>query len=175
VATAPVPAAPPQPAPAPAPAPKPEKPKAEKPKPAPKPKPKPKDDNRAEKYAGKLRSNLHGKYFKTPTGCFRYAWNVVARSGGRGIGQATQSREGRGNGTAHLETMVANGQVRVGDIIYVNRRPGADPTSRNLAYGPHWMVYIGQGQFADQYGVRDAKAMAAFVPGRKIDTIYHTM
>jgi hypothetical protein len=124
---------------------------------------------------GRLLAGLTNRYKGARHQCFRYAWTTVARAGGKGIGQAAQSREGRGNGTAHLEAMVANGQVRLGDIIYVNRRPGADPTSRNLAYGPHWMVYIGQGQFADQYGVRDAKAMAAFVPGRKIDTIYHTM
>jgi hypothetical protein len=174
VAIAPVPAAPPQPAPAPAPAPKPEKPKAEKPKPAPKPKPKPKDDNRAEKYAGKLRSNLHGKYFKTPTGCFRYAWNVVARSGGRGIGQATQSREGRGKGTEYLGTMIKDGRVKVGDIVYINRKPGADPTSTILSYKPHWFVYIGDGKFADQYGERDAAGMDRMFAGRKIDTIYRT-
>jgi hypothetical protein len=36
------------------------------------------------------------------------------------------------------------------------------------------MVYLGNGMFGDQYGTRNAAAMAAFVPGRKIDTIYHT-
>ena len=160
--------------PVPAPAPKAEKPKAEKPKAKPKPKPEPKDDNRDEKYASKLRSHLHGKYFKTPTGCFRYAWNVVARSGGRSIGQATQSREGRGKGTEYLGQMVKDGRIKVGDIVYINRKPGADPTSTILSYKPHWFVYIGNGKFADQYGERDAAAMDRNFSGRKIDTIYRT-
>ena len=43
-----------------------------------------------------------------------------------------------------------------------------------MRFGPHWFVYVGQGQFADQYGIRGAQAMSAFVPGRVIDTIYHT-
>jgi hypothetical protein len=73
----------------------------------------------------------------------------------------------------YLDTLIRNGSVRVGDVIYVNRSPGADPSSTNLAYGPHWFTYIGNGMFADQYGVRGAQAMANFVPGRKIDTIYH--
>lgn len=176
--------APAQPAPAPvaAPAPKapaPEKPKAEaKPKPKPKPKPKaaPKqnDGEKAEKYAKRLNANLHGAYWKASIQCFRYAWNVVARSGGRSIGQATQSRDGRGKSTAYLGQMVKEGRVRVGDIVYINRKPGADPTSTILSYKPHWFVYIGNGKFADQFGERDAAAMDRSFSGRKIDTIYRT-
>lgn len=122
----------------------------------------------------RLRNNLRGAYWKGRHKCFRYAWSLVARTGGKGIGTASQSREGRGRGVAALDEMVRNGQVREGDVIYVNRVPGADPSSRNLKYGPHWFVYIGQGIFADQYGERSAAAMANFVPGRKIDTIYRS-
>jgi peptidoglycan hydrolase-like protein with peptidoglycan-binding domain len=106
--------------------------------------------------------------------CFRFAWATVAKAGGKSIGSAVQSHAGRGTGVANLDTLVRTGQVKVGDVIYVNKVPGADPSSSNLKYGPHWMVYLGNGMFGDQYGVRGAQAMAAFVPGRKIDTIYHT-
>jgi hypothetical protein len=183
-APAPVPA--PTPAPVAAPAPKPaapEEPKAEakpkaesKPKPKPKAEPKKNDDrkNDDEKYAKRLNAHLHGAYWKASIQCFRYAWNVVARSGGRSIGQATQSRDGRGKSTAYLGQMVKEGRVRVGDIVYINRKPGADPTSTVLSYKPHWFVYIGNGKFADQFGERDAAAMDRGFSGRKIDTIYRT-
>lgn len=175
----------PAPAPAPAPVapaapPPPPKPKAEKPKPKPKPKPapapvppKPPVDTGAQ-YAAKLRSHLHGEYYQTPTGCFRYAWHLVALSGGRSIGQCTISRDARGQSPAYLAQMIKDGRLKVGDIIYINNKPGADPTSTILSYKPHWFTYIGNGQFADQYGERDAAGMNRMFYGRKIDTIYHT-
>jgi hypothetical protein len=70
--------------------------------------------------------------------------------------------------------MVKEGRVRVGDIVYINRKPGADPTSTILSYKPHWFVYIGNNKFADQFGERDAAAMDRAFAGRKIDTIYRT-
>lgn len=123
----------------------------------------------------RLLAGLKNAYKGARHQCFRYAWTTVSRAGGKGIGAAVQSRAGRGTGVANLDALVRNGQVKVGDVIYVNRHPGADPSSSNLKYGPHWMVYLGNGMFGDQYGVRGARAMAAFVPGRKIDTIYHTV
>jgi hypothetical protein len=123
---------------------------------------------------GRLRAHLHGRFWQARHKCFSYAWNLVARAGGKGIGGASQSHAGRGRGVAALEQLEASGQVRPGDVIYVNKAPGADPSSRNLRYGPHWFVYMGNGRYADQYGERSAAAMAAFVPGRKIDAIYHS-
>lgn len=123
----------------------------------------------------RLRGALRNRYYQRKHQCFRYAWTAAVAAGGKPYGRATELRTGRGNGTAHLGTMASNGQLQPGDVIYVNRSPGADPSSTNLRYGPHWMVYLGRGQFADQYGVRDAQAMANFVPGRKIDLIFRTM
>lgn len=122
----------------------------------------------------RLQAGLGNRYAGMPRKCFRYAWLLTSIAGGRGIGNAPQTRAGRGHGTAHIGALVAAGQIRPGDVIYVNRSPGADPSSTNLRYGPHWFVYMGSNQFADQYGVRGAQAMSDFVPGRKIDTIYHT-
>jgi hypothetical protein len=124
--------------------------------------------------ARKLRVHLNNPEKGVVHHCFAYAWATVTRAGGKSIGSARQLHAGRWNGLGSLSAMVQKGQIKVGDIIYCNYRPGADPTSTNLAYGPHWFVYIGKGQFADQYGVRSGAAMNAFVPGRKIDTIYRT-
>jgi hypothetical protein len=121
----------------------------------------------------RLTANLHNRYKGRVHQCFRYAWTTATAAGGRGIGSAQASHAGRYNSVSHLNSMIDQGAVRPGDVIYVNRRPGADPSSTNLAYGPHWFVYLGNRRFADQYGVRDAVAMQNFVPGRKIDTIYH--
>jgi peptidoglycan hydrolase-like protein with peptidoglycan-binding domain len=121
----------------------------------------------------RLKANLQNRYKGRVHQCFRYAWAAAAGAGGRGIGSAPTSHAGRNASVSHLDRLIDQGQVRPGDVIYVNRRPGADPSSTNLSYGPHWFVYVGNGNFADQYGVRDAVAMQNFVPGRKIDTIYH--
>lgn len=178
IPVAPAPVAPVAPAPvSPKPEPKPEpKPKAPKPKPKPAPPPPPKKPpvDKSAKYAKALRSHLHGKYYKTPTGCFRYAWNLVALSHGRSIGNSTVSRAARGHSPAYLGQMAKDGRLQVGDIVYINNRPGADPTSTILSYKPHWFIYIGNGQFADQYGERDAAGMDRMFAGRKIDQIYRT-
>jgi hypothetical protein len=118
---------------------------------------------------------VNNRHKGVPRACFRYAWTMVGQAGGRGIGRAPVSSAGRWQPVQHLDHLVRTGQVRLGDVIYVNRRPGADPSSTNLAYGPHWFVYVGNGQYADQYGIRSAEAMAAFVPGRKIDQIHRTL
>jgi hypothetical protein len=120
-----------------------------------------------------LKSSLHNHYKGARHQCFNYSWTVVKKSGGRPLTAAHASREGHNKPITHLNELIDQGQLRPGDVIYSSRRPGADPSSRNLVYGPHWFVYIGDRQFADQYGTRDAEAMQAFVPGRKIDTIYH--
>ncbi|MDB5097209.1 MAG: penicillin-resistant DD-carboxypeptidase [Cyanobacteria bacterium RYN_339] len=122
---------------------------------------------------GRLTANLHNRYKGRVHQCFRYAWATTAGAGGRGIGSATTSHAGRNAGVGHLDSLIDQGQVVPGDVIYVNKRPGADPSSTHLVYGPHWFVYLGNRRFADQYGVRDAQAMQNFVPGRRIDTIYH--
>lgn len=123
----------------------------------------------------RLRGTLRNRYWQRKRQCFRYAWTAAVAAGGKPYGRATEFRTGRGQSTAHLGTLAANGTLKPGDVIYVNRSPGADPSSTNMRYGPHWMVYLGRGQFADQYGVRDARAMDAFVPGRKIDLLFRTM
>jgi hypothetical protein len=121
----------------------------------------------------KLLAHLNNGYKGVPHHCFDYAWALVTGAGGRGINAAAKSHAGRGHSITYLQTMAADGRLHVGDVIYTNYHPGADPSSLNLADGPHWFAYIGNGQFADQYGVKHgAAAMQSFVPGRKIDTIY---
>jgi hypothetical protein len=120
----------------------------------------------------RLLRGTNNRHKGVPRACFRYAWTMVSLAGGRAIGRAPVSSAGRGQPLQHLDHLVKTGHVRAGDVIYVNRRPGADPSSTNLAYGPHWFVYIGNGQYADQYGIRSAAAMAAFVPGRRLDKIH---
>jgi hypothetical protein len=106
--------------------------------------------------------------------CFAYAWATIRAAGGKDINSAPQDKSARGRPTSALADMVKDGSLHVGDVIYVNRNPGTDPSSTNLANGPHWFVYMGNGKFADQYGVKQSAAeMDQFVPGRRIDTIYH--
>jgi hypothetical protein len=131
---------------------------------------------------GKLKSAAeHSQYNEGIHKCFKYAWDVNRQTGGKDINHATQSHDGRGQPITHLDQMVKDGKLKPGDVIYVNKKPGADPSSTNLAYGPHWFVYMGHGKFADQYhnratGGREKSAteMQAFVRGRVIDTVYHT-
>lgn len=121
----------------------------------------------------RLVSNLANRFRGVRHQCFRYAWTMARSAGGRSIDSAPRTTSARNAPITALDSMINQGKLRTGDVVYVNRRPGADPSSTNLAFGPHWFVYIGNGKFADQYGVRGARAMQAFVPGRRIDTIYH--
>lgn len=105
--------------------------------------------------------------------CFAYAWATVKGAGGKDINSAPQDKSCRGQDIGSLDSMVKSGKINVGDVVYCCKAPGTDPASTNLANGPHWFTYIGNGKFADQYGVKTGAEMAQFVPGRKIDTVYH--
>jgi hypothetical protein len=123
----------------------------------------------------KLLAHQHNGYWQVVHQCFHYAWTMTGEAGGKSIGNAPQSSAGRWKPITYLAQMERDGRLHVGDVIYANIHPGADPSSTNMAYRPHWFVYIGNGQFADQYGIKgSAAAMQAFVSGRVIDTIYHT-
>jgi hypothetical protein len=141
------------------------------PPPPPPPKPKPANEDHV---AERLIQGLNNPEKGVTHHCFAYAWATVKAAGGKDIGSAPQDKSARGQSTAALADTAQDGSLHVGDVIYVNKSPGADPSSTNLAYGPHWFVYMGNGKFADQYGIKQsAQEMDQFVPGRKIDTIYH--
>ena len=108
--------------------------------------------------------------------CFAYAWNVIRSAGGKGLDSAPKDQSCAGMPASSLGQLAASGKIHVGDVIYTNLKPGADPSSSNLAYGPHWFVYMGNNQFADQYGVKSADEMAStanWAGNAKIDTIFH--
>jgi len=105
--------------------------------------------------------------------CYQFSRTTVLNAGGRDIGSLPDDRSARGQGVAHLQTMIEKGKLRPGDVIYANYRPGTDPQSLNLSNGPHWFTYLGHGKFADQYGIKNLKEMVAFIPGRKIDAVVH--
>lgn len=136
--------------------------------------PGPAEDALRERLMANLANPARGKRGK----CLRYANDVIVAAGGHAVaGQARravgQTREGRGQPVAYLDTLARNGTLKVGDLIYANRQPGADPSSNDLSLGPHWFIYAGQGQFIDQHGIKSAAEMARFLPGRQLDTIFH--
>lgn len=107
--------------------------------------------------------------------CFAYAWATTNHAGGKPLGQAREDalyKHGDYD-LADLPKLVADGKISPGDIVYANTSPGADYSSTNLAYGPHWFVFMGEGRWADQYGVKTLAEMQATVPGRKLDTLFH--
>ncbi|HEY9721197.1 MAG TPA: hypothetical protein V6D47_04240 [Oscillatoriaceae cyanobacterium] len=106
-------------------------------------------------------------------GCFRFAWAAVKGAGGKDVNSAKADASYSNEPLSALRSAARSGKLKIGDVIYANRKPGADPSSTNLAYGPHWFVYKGNGKFQDQYGVKTLAEMEAFIPNRKIDTIYH--
>lgn len=121
----------------------------------------------------RLQRAQHNRYEHVRHQCFRYAWQQVHDAGGKGIGHAPSDRRDRGQPISHLQTMIDSGHLKPGDVVYANRAPGRDPSSRNLRYGPHWFTYMGNGQFRDQYGTKTAAQMQHFIAGRRIDTVYH--
>lgn len=126
----------------------------------------------------RLLAHLNNPSRGIPGKCLKYASQVLVESGGmpmanRDRSQLPQTQEGRGQGLRYLDEMARQGTMKVGDLIYVNKKPGADPRSNNMAYGPHWFIYAGQGQYIDQHGIKSAAEMQNFVKGRVIDTVFH--
>ncbi|MEB3299327.1 MAG: peptidoglycan-binding domain-containing protein [Candidatus Sericytochromatia bacterium] len=124
-----------------------------------------------------LRASLENAFRGNPfTGkareCFRFAWHMATRSGGRDVWSAKGTKAHQWKSLDHLGTMMGNGTLKTGMVVYANRSPGADPMSTNLAYGPHWFIYMGNGVFADQYGKTDLAGMKATIPGRKLDEVF---
>lgn len=115
---------------------------------------------------------VHNPYSRSVHNCFEYSWHLVQRAGGASIDSAAQAHREANRPLSYLGRMTADGTLKPGMVVYVNRRPGADPSSTNLAYGPHWFTYMGHGLYRDQYSTKTLPEMEAFVPGRKIDTIY---
>jgi Tfp pilus assembly protein FimV len=135
--------------------------------------PKPQSQSQRPQLHRSLLAGLRNRFSGVVHHCFDYAWTTVQKAGGRSITAAQETHTGRNMPISHLNTLASQGKLKVGDVVYTSRRPGADPSSTVMAYGPHWFVYLGNDKFADQYGTRDAQAMQAFVPGRKIDSIFH--
>lgn len=104
--------------------------------------------------------------------CFRFSWHVATRAGGRDVWSAASTKEHRWKSLDHLGAMMRQGSLRPGMVVYANRSPGADPSSTNLAHGPHWFIYMGKGVFADQYGKTDLAGMKATIPGRMLDEVF---
>ena len=51
---------------------------------------------------------------------------------------------------------IENKALKPAMVVYINNSPGKDPSSTQIKYGPHWLVYIGKDhsgvdRFADQY------------------------
>lgn len=112
-------------------------------------------------------------YSGSRSNCYRFSRELVLDAGGRDIQSPSDDTSSRGRPLAHLAKLAASGDLRPGDVIYVSRRPGTDPSSTNLANGPHWFTFMGDGVYVDQYGKKSLAEMAAFVPGRVIDSIVH--
>lgn len=105
--------------------------------------------------------------------CFQFSRTLVMKAGGGDVRQLPDDRSGRGKPLSYLKTMIDEGRLKPGDVVYANYRPGTDPSSTNLANGPHWFTYMGEGKFIDQYGTKSLAEMEQFIPGRKIDAVVH--
>jgi hypothetical protein len=135
-------------------------------------------ERRIQKYLGK--NNPHA----VPRGCFRYSWEAAGKVLGVGIQSALD--RGETNAMAYRDTSLRgqgfeafkNAGLRAGDVIYVNKVPGTDETSMNMANKPHWAVVIGNDSrgypiFSDNWGTFSTERFTTtFGRDRKIDAIY---
>jgi hypothetical protein len=121
-------------------------------------------------------AHLNGPFVATAHECFQYSRHLIMRMGGKDIRtDVPADLAHRGVPISQLSTLVATGGVHVGDVLYATFVPGSDPMSMNPSSGRHWFTYIGDGKFADNSNktVQTAAEMNSFIPGRKIDAIFH--
>lgn len=120
---------------------------------------------------------------RVPRACFRYSWLVAGKLLNVGIDSALN--EGETNGDKFKDTSVRgkslldlkNMNLQVGDVVYINKNPGTDPQSLNLANKPHWAVVVGTDNngspiFSDNWGTFPADRFASAFAGRVVDEVY---
>ncbi len=94
-----------------------------------------------------------------------------------------ENRSYRGRSLASgLKSAIDKGHLKPGMVIYCNNTPGADPSSMNMAYQPHWFTYLGKDssgvpRFSDQYAtdfdLSGPRGIAATYGGsRRIDAFF---
>jgi peptidoglycan hydrolase-like protein with peptidoglycan-binding domain len=86
----------------------------------------------------KLVRHLNNPYRGRVHQCFRYAWTMATTSGGHSIDNARVSYAGRNAQIGYLNSLIKQGKLATGDVVYVNRRPGADPSSTIRLPKPRW-------------------------------------
>lgn len=124
-------------------------------------------------------------HFNVSAGCFRASWHVTRRLLGVGYGSARSGGEADASSNADASKRgdsiysLAQTPLKIGDVIYVSARPGADPNSTILSYKPHWGVVVGHTEsgepiLSDNWVTQPASQWASTYagPGRKIDTIF---
>jgi len=90
--------------------------------------------------------------------CYRTAVATAAANGGIGNGWLWWGTTAyRNRSLASLYDALADGTLRPGMVVYMNTAPGADRSSTNLSYRPHWMTYLGPDadgipRFSDNFG-----------------------
>jgi len=118
-------------------------------------------------------------YQDVPAACYKTSVYTAELAGPAGNGWTWKGSTNRRNQSMlKLKEAIDGGELLPGMVLYVNYNPGTDPSSMNLANGPHWFTYLGkdpQGidRFSDQYTDNSTlEAMIQFVPGRFIDEIF---
>lgn len=75
-----------------------------------------------------------------------------------------------------IRKAIWDGTLQPGMVVYANVQPGADPSSLNMTYLPHWFTYLGKDEngidrFGDQYSSNaNLQAIENLIPGRVIDS-----
>lgn len=147
--------------------------------------------NRLNKKADEVFKNRK-KYGNLHTSCARTARAIVAKmietdrgpGGWRDEEFVDYDKSAFGKDVQHLDTMIKEGKLKPGSIIYMNKKPGKDWNSTKLSLKPHWITYLGVNdkgvpEFVDQNGLgarmghdRTLDAVMKQYKGRKIDTIF---
>ena len=111
--------------------------------------------------------------------CYQVILLAAQYNGARGDGWSwPDTKKYRWNRISNLKSAIHSGILRPGMVVYANTRPGADPSSLNMRYSPHWFTYLGKDpggvdRFADQYRTNyTASEMEEFIPGRLIDSFF---
>jgi len=112
-----------------------------------------------------------------PGKCYPVIVLTAKNNGARGDGWSWgETKKYRWSPISAVQKAIWSGTLRPGMVVYANTSPGADPSSLNMRYLPHWFTYLGKDQhgidrFGDQYSANATlRDIENLIPGRVIDS-----
>ena len=122
-------------------------------------------------------SRARNRWPSAPGKCYPVVVLTAHHNGAIGDGWTwSDTKKYRWRPISQISKAIWDGTLRPGMVVYANVQPGADPSSTNMRYRPHWFTYLGKDhngidRFGDQYSSNaNLEDIENLIPGRVIDS-----